>query len=201
MPSQGPPICSRAARTRLRASATATAADEREAEASAPSQAPAELSVAVSYLYDVTDLCVLRIDGTLSGESSTAVRVEICEELVVPKPGCQHLQSPCVGTGCALLLQEAGCTTIFSYIAAVPPSRCWLLLMRRAHAAGARAQAAAQLAARLNVIVRRAEALEAVLLWFDKHHPGLLHPFVLLKVWASYVYMPAGSHRWELGLS
>ncbi len=60
-----------------------------------------------------------------------------------------------------------------------------LLVNCHAHSAGARARAAAQLAARLSIVVRRAEALEAALLWFDKHHPGLLHPFVLLKVRAS----------------
>ena len=65
------------------------------------------------------------------------------------------------------------------------------LLDVHCHAAGERAQAAAQLAARLSVVVRRAEALEAALLWFDKHHPGLLHPFVLLKVRTTCRVLPA----------
>jgi len=67
LPAQGPPICTRAARAWLRTSATATTADAQEAQS--PAQAPTKLSVAVSYLYDVMDLCVVRIDGTLSGTS------------------------------------------------------------------------------------------------------------------------------------
>ena len=67
LPAQGPPVCKRVASAGLRTSATATTADAQQAQA--PVQAKAELTVAVSYLYDVTGLCVLRIDGTLSGAS------------------------------------------------------------------------------------------------------------------------------------
>jgi hypothetical protein len=53
--------------------------------------------------------------------------------------------------------------------------------------AGEKARAAAQVAARLHVVSRRADALEAALLWFDAHHPGTLDSSVLRKVRAKYV--------------
>ena len=47
---------------------------------------------------------------------------------------------------------------------------------------GEKARAAAQTATRLHVVSRRADALEAALLWFDAHYPGTLDPSVLRKV-------------------
>lgn len=63
-------------------------------------------------------------------------------------------------------------------------------VMRRAHAhVGDKARAAARLAARLQIVARRSDALEAALLWFDAHHPGTLDSFVLSKV-RCYAHTP-----------